>query len=130
MMNNASWVDAFLIFKMWQDKGALVAVFRPDTRFPQIQGATVISGGTGFIVGMDSAAGQIRVGQDPGCCDEVDLLGATFRYSDSRDSPLLDGSWECSLEATLPDGSLIVFAEEPELPPDRVVDPMGNSPAH
>jgi len=43
------------------------------------------------------------------------LTGAVFEYSDSRDSPLVDGDWVCSLVATFPDGEILVFAEHPEV---------------
>jgi hypothetical protein len=78
------------------------------------QGETIsIAKGVSVLIREASAlTGKVTV-DEAGAFSEVDLFGATFKYSDPRDSPLVDGGWVCSLEATLPDGAVLVFAEYP-----------------
>ncbi len=111
-----SWDDALLIFKSWIEKSAHIAYL------------TVIP------VGVDEDGETIDMAQGPTClikevspyrktvlCEdasgrsfEADLADATFEYSDTRYSPLLTHipeMWVCFLEASLPDGTVTVFAE-------------------
>jgi hypothetical protein len=112
-MNMASWDDAFLIFDKWRDDPGppLISVLRPV----QLHGDTILNGGTGFVRAVDPHRGIVLVEMDAEI-EEIDLSGASFEYSDPRSSPLVDGKWECSLEARFPDGSMILFAQKTELP--------------
>ena len=108
----ASWEEAFLILKKWRDDPGppLITVFRP---FPQEHlDEMVMSGGTKHVLEASPDSGKILVGFNLSDAEEIDLTGAVFEYSDPRSTRLLDGKWECSLEAKFPDGTLIVFAEE------------------
>ena len=111
----ASWDDAFLIFKKWRDDPGppLISVLRVFAQ-EHIE-ETVMEGGTAYVFEADSASGRIVVGLERSDSQEIDLSGAEFEYSDSRSTPLMDGKWECSIEAKFPDGTLIVFAENPSL---------------
>jgi len=109
--------DAFLILKKWRDDpGPPLIYLLHVVANRQTQGASIASGSSFRVLEVNSQTGLVELGgafTDP---VEIDLSDATFEYSDSRDSPLIDGKWVCSLEAALPDGELIVFAEYPPLP--------------
>ncbi|MGO9228657.1 MAG: hypothetical protein ACLQKA_05530 [Bryobacteraceae bacterium] len=109
----ASWDEAFLILKKWRDDPGPpeINVLR---EFEQAHLAeTVMSGGTVHVLRVDEVSGLVSVGWEGAVTEEIDLTGAVFEYADPRSTRLIDGNWECSLEATFPDGTLIVFAELP-----------------
>jgi len=110
----ASWDDAFLIFSKWRDERTLLTVFR---EFSQTEhGEMTLSGSTAFILDVNAMDGTVLAGLDRETAEDISLLGAEFEYSDPRSSPLVDGQWECSLEARWPGGEMILFAEKPSLP--------------
>jgi hypothetical protein len=113
MIKMTSWDDAFLIFQKWRDDPdpPLIALMSVTLVESQGEMVSMASGGTGLVIEANSATGKVRVGSDSVRSEEFDLSGATFKYSDSRDSPPIDGEWECALEATFPDGRILAFAE-------------------
>ena len=113
-----SWEEAFLIFNKWRDDPGppLISLLRESALFSsQEQDQKILSGGTVHVLAADATSGVVTLGLTPKSAEDIDLSGATFRYSDPRDTRLVDGEWECSLEAILPDGTLIVFAEWPSV---------------
>jgi hypothetical protein len=110
-----SWDDAFLMLNKWRDDPDPPLIsFMEVKPWLDRQGETIpIASGISVTVKEVSAVtGKVTL-DDSGASLQVELLGATFEYSDSRDSPLIDGVWVCSLEATCPDGRVLVFAEYP-----------------
>ncbi|MGD0213456.1 MAG: hypothetical protein ABSB87_09500 [Terriglobales bacterium] len=112
-----SWEDAFLILNKWRDdpEPPLIAVMKVG-EWPDEQGQTTsIAGGVSVFIKETSVSGGTVTVDEAGLLSDIDLTGAVFEYSDSRDSPLVDGDWVCSLVATFPDGEILVFAEHPEV---------------
>ncbi len=113
-----SWEDAFLILNKWRDdpEPPLISFMKvADWSGPQGETISIASGVSVFIRETSVAKGTVTI-DEAGVLSNVDLSGATFEYSDSRDSPLVDGDWVCSLVATFPDGKILIFAEYPEVP--------------
>lgn len=108
-----SWTGAFLILKKWRDERTLITVLEP---VPQEHGETIVNGPTAFVWRVDSDSGKIWLGLDESELRELDLLGSSLVYSDPRSSGLVDGTWECDIEVTFPNGDSLVLAELPPLP--------------
>lgn len=107
--------DAFSIFGKWKEERPLVKLLvgipvRGKTitgdRWPSLR-----------IIEISLTSPKI-VAQVEGADDEAlefDLEGAVFEYGDTREAEvppeLAAGSWVCFLEAVLPSGNRMLFAE-------------------
>jgi len=112
-MKDVSWEVAFRKLKQWRDVKATVSFGVVKSIESQGETTEIFSGDTGWILDVDEKAGIVKL---PGV-GELDLVGASFRFSDFSDSPfveadLLPWQFEEQLEATFPDGTVWVFAKE------------------
>jgi hypothetical protein len=104
MMNCISWTDAFLIIKRWRDNQSLVLF-----GWLGMSGDVPASKGTtSLISSVDLASGSISNSNG----ESFDLLGASFEYTDSRDSPLNDSfdRYDEFIEVELRDGKWLTLA--------------------
>jgi hypothetical protein len=100
-MKSISWTEAFLILRGWRDAKTLI--FIHEIIGEDEQGNPVGSGPSGYIEDVDSASGIIKSSSGM----ELDLLGASFRYTDERDSPFLGSiSFSALLEVVTRDDDL------------------------
>ena len=118
-MRSVSWPFAFRKLNEWRDGQ------RPITFGPVIdiesQGETIsmFSGSSGTrILSADQQSGVVTLFGE----GEINLLGASFRFSGFEDSPFNEADlgpeeFESQLEATLADRRILVFAREWEINP-------------
>ena len=110
----ASWDEAFLILKKWRDEKSPLE-YSDVIPLETPQGETTIASGQHFVrvVSVSPASVTFRF---EGSLEEqeLELIGATFEYMDSRETPFPDspaGKYVCTLEIERPDGRLVIFSE-------------------
>jgi hypothetical protein len=102
--------EAFSIFEKWQNEGSFLYLFTAaETGKARLQAAVsevVKKSSTLRIVARPSDTDAVMM--------SIDLQGASFEYSDTRETPdpeLAAQGWVCFLTAFLPSGSTYLFAE-------------------
>lgn len=114
-MESVSWDGAFRKLNEWRERESMIT-FGPVREVVDEQGeATQIHWGSSGtrILSADAATGAVSLLGE----GDIDLVGATFRFAGWEDSPfdereLSPEEFESSLEATFPDGRIVVFAQE------------------
>jgi hypothetical protein len=116
-MKAVSWEFAFLKLKEWREHKWLVSFGKVVLEESQDETRTMFLGSSGSRVeDVDNAAGTVTLLGE----GIKSLMGARFRFSASDDLPFKEADldpWEYAevLEATFPDGEILVFAREWEL---------------
>ncbi len=113
-MKSVSWRFAFRKLNEWREKQSPLTFGPVGDIESQGDTITMFSGSSGTrVLSADEQSGIVTLfGQD-----EINLLGASFRFSGFEDSPLNEDDlgpeeFESYLEATLPDGRILLFARE------------------
>lgn len=109
-MKSVSWEVAFRKLNEWQVKRSLVAVGEVGSLEIQGEATPIFKGESGYLSKADATTGDVSVDGH-----SVNLMGATFKFSDFEDSPFNEADlgpdeFESQLEATFPDGRVVVFA--------------------
>lgn len=113
-MKSVSWRFAFRKLNEWREKQSPLT-FGPVGDI-ELQGdtTTIFSGSSGTrVLSADEQSGIVILFGE----GEVNLFGASFRFSGFEDSPFNEADlgpeeFESQLEATLPDGRVVIFARE------------------
>lgn len=102
--------EAFSIFEKWQNEGSFLYLFTAaETGKVRVQAAVsevIKNSSTLRIVARPSDRGTVMM--------SLDLKGASFEYSDTRETPdpeLAAQGWVCFVTAFLPSGPTYLFAE-------------------
>lgn len=116
-----SWDEAFLILKKWRDEETWLwfgpIVDSESGLSAQLHDSTTLTASIESVRTKDVDPDSGNVILDRPESAEWNFTGATFEYSDERESPFPDaspGQYPCSLEVTFPDGFKLVFAEMQE----------------
>jgi len=111
-----SWGDAFLILKKWRDESTLLEYSEViPWESPQGETIAMARGGWSARVAEVSPGGVKILLEDSRETRDWELIGASFEYMDSRESPFLESptsSLVCALEIEFSDGRLIVLADK------------------
>ena len=118
-MKSVSWRFAFRKLNEWREKRSPIT-FGPVGDV-DVQGDTItmFSGSSGtHVLSANEQSGVVTLFGE----GEINLLGASFTFSGFEDSPFNEADlgpeeFESQLEATLPDGRILVFAREWEIKP-------------
>ncbi|SRR5258708_4034834 len=114
-----SWTDAFLILKKWRDgdaRGPTPLEYSDVISGEDLQGESIsMAWGIRPVAISAVSVGSVTLFfKESQESREMELLGASFKYEDSRNSPFPDSSedeYVCTLEITRSDGRVIVLAE-------------------
>jgi hypothetical protein len=106
---------AFRKLNEWRERESVIT-FGPVQELIDEQGETtqIHAGSSGTrILSADAASGTVSLLGE----GDISLVGASFRFSDWEDSPFNEADlgpeeFESTLEATFPDGRIVVFAQE------------------
>jgi hypothetical protein len=118
-MKNVSWVFAFRKLNEWRERERPITFGHVGDVVSQGETMRIFSGDSGtHVLSADVQTGVVTLFG----VGDVNLEGASFRFSDFNDSPFNEADlgpeeFESQLEATLPDGRVFVFAREWELAP-------------
>ena len=113
-MKNVSPKFAFRKLNEWRVQHRPLTFGPVGTFDEQGDTTTMFSGSSGtYVVTADEATGIVTLFGE----GAIDLLGATFLFSDFTDSPFPENELgpeelESHIEATLPDGRVFLFAAE------------------
>ena len=112
-MKTVSWAVAFRNLNEWRERGCTVAFGEVGVVDEQGETTTILFGETTEVIEADELSGVVTLlGREP-----ISLVGAAFRFSTFEDSPFVEADlkpweYESQLEATFPDGRVLVFARE------------------
>ena len=113
-MKAVSWEFAFRKLKQWRDRKCLVTVGNVGLIEPHDETSTMFLGSSGSRVeDVDESSGTVTLLGE----GVKSLLGGTFRWADFDDLPFNEAELDPSqyaevLEATFPDGEVLLFARE------------------
>jgi len=113
-MKSVSWRFAFRKLNEWRVKQSPITFGPVGDVEAQDETITIFSGSSGTRVeSADESTGVVKLFGEP----EIDLSGATFKFGDFEGSPFNEADlgpeeFASQLEARLPDGRILVFAEE------------------
>jgi hypothetical protein len=116
-MKSVSCVFAFRKLNEWQEKESPLTFGPVGDMEGQEETITIFSGSSGTrVLSADVSSGIVILFGE----GSIELAGASFKFSDFDDPPLIDdelGPDEYAeyLEATLPDGRTLLFARNWEL---------------
>jgi hypothetical protein len=118
-MNSVSPRFAFRKLNEWREKHSPITL--GSVGDVDVQGDTIkmFSGSSGtHVLTVDEHSGIVTLFGE----GEINLLGASFRFSGFEDSPFNEADlgpeeFESQLEATLPDGRILVLAREWDVKP-------------
>lgn len=113
-MKSVSWSVAFRSLNEWRERGSIIAFGIVESVEGQGETTTMFSGlSTSRIRSVDEDTGTVTL--DGG--ESLNLVGASFELGEGDDSPLDEADltsceYRFTLEATFPDGSIWILAEE------------------
>jgi hypothetical protein len=118
-MKSVSSRFAFRKLNEWREQERFITFGPVGDVESQGDTITMFSGSSGTkVLKADERSGIVTLLGE----GEIDLSDASFRFSDFEDSPFNEADlgadeFESQLEATLPDGRMLVFAREWEVKP-------------
>ena len=116
-MKSVSWRFAFLKLNEWREHERPITFGPAGDVESQDETITMFSGCSGTrVLSADETTGVVTLFGE----GDINLLGASFRFSDFENSPFNEADlgpeeFESQLEARLPDGRIFVFARDWEL---------------
>jgi hypothetical protein len=116
-MKSVSWRFAFCKLNEWREKEWPISFGPVGDVESQGETITMFSGSSGTrVLNADEATGIVTLFGE----GDINLHSASFRFSGFEDSPFNEADlgpeeFASSLEATLPDGRILVFAREWEV---------------